>query len=175
MFCSEEAPRRSPVGSALLAAGIAVAHLFVAYFGIVLFARVTYAGWPPVVPWLFLGAYAASLVGIALAGLRRVDAAGGVLGVGTVALAAEPFVSTFLVGAGCEVGGSGALGLPAVAVDGVRLTMLTPGGACNTAVALPVVVPAAVLVAVGVRRGAVPVSPLRRLVVAAGGPSRSRE
>jgi len=149
-------PGESPMsraGAVLLAAGLAVGHLSVVYFHIVLFAQVKYAGWPPVVPWLFLGAYAVSMTGIAIAGVARRDAVGAIVAAGTGTLAVEPFVSAFVVGAGCEVA-PGSAGLPSAALDGVGLVVGTPGGACTTAVALPALLVAPPLVAVGVRAGA---------------------
>jgi len=139
--------------AALLAAGLGAGHLFVAYFHIVLFAQVTYAGWPPVAPWLFLGAYAVSMSGVAAVGLARRDAAGALVAAGTGTLAVEPFVSAFLVGGGCEVA-PGSVGLPSITLDGVGLVVETSGGACTTAVALPALLVAPSLVAVGVRAGA---------------------
>lgn len=136
-------------------ARLGVGHLLVASAHVVLFAQVTYADWPPVVPWLFHGAHAVSLTGIAVAGLARRDAAGALVAAGTVTLAVEPFVSAFVVGAGCEVAPR-SVGAPSVALDGVSLVVQTPGGACATAVALPALLAAPPLVAVGVRAGAVP-------------------
>lgn len=143
----------SRAGAALLAVGLGAGHLFVAYVHIVLFARVTYAGWPPAVPWLFLGAYTVSMTGVAVAGLARRDTAGALVAVGAGALAVEPFGSAFVVGAGCEVT-PGSTALPSVTLDGVGLVVGTSGGACATAVALPVLLVAPSLVAVGVRAGA---------------------
>lgn len=110
-------------------------HLMIRYLSSTLFGFATYKGLNSIVPFAVLWGYLLLLVVLAIYTALRLGNYGIILGTGLLLLATEPFISIFLWGDGCKVGGhSGATLVPEFTIESGVVVLYTWNGACTTSI-----------------------------------------
>lgn len=148
---------------ACLLCGFLVGHVSLRYLFGTLSGFVKYRGLAPVAPWVVLLFYLLLLVGMAVFAAVRQGVAGTTLGSGLLLLAAEPLVSSFVWGDGCEVGSTARTSLvPEISVSGARIVLQPWNGSCSVSVTLAVIAIGLGLLGSGLWMGTLPEAALKR-------------